>query len=128
MPVSLLVTLPVVTTVPVVVITSGLAVNTVLVGTTTMVIVAELQTVVEILHNVYVTVVVPVYGGFGVNVNCPVAGFITNVPVPVAAEPLVNGGFKVEAAPPSFDPAFPLTVVPCVVVVKSFTANGALPT
>ena len=35
-----------------------------------------------ILHSVYVTVVVPVKPGTGVNVYCPVLGFITIVPVP----------------------------------------------
>jgi hypothetical protein len=54
--------------------------------------------------------------------------FIVKVPVPVVTGPDVNNGVNDEADPESLFPALPITVVFCMVVVKSVTATGKLPT
>ncbi len=50
------------------------------------------------------------------------------MPVPRVTGPQVNTGLNEAAEPESFVPAFPITVVFCMVVLKSATATGKFPT
>ena len=115
-----MVKVPVVDTLGVVVTASGFASN---VGNTVTVITAEEHTIGEPLHKVYDVEDTPANPADGVNVYCPVAGSIVNVPVPADGVPEVN-------VPPivslSLAAALPVTGIFSIVLVASFTAVGQL--